>query len=55
VKEALDLLLARTKSAAKAYELGKDLFKIDDTPAKQHIPYSKENLRAIVRSRGHRR
>ena len=33
VKEALDLLLAKTQSQATAYELGKDLFDADDTPA----------------------
>jgi Arc/MetJ-type ribon-helix-helix transcriptional regulator len=55
VKEALGALLAQTRSAPAAYALGKDLFNADDTSEKQHIAYSKENLRAIVRSRGHRR
>lgn len=55
VKEALDLLLAKTQSTTSAYELGKDLFEADDTTAKRHIPYSKDNLRALIRSRGHRR
>jgi Arc/MetJ-type ribon-helix-helix transcriptional regulator len=55
VKEALDLLLAKTKSQATAYELGKDLFDADDTVAKGHIPYSKYNLRDLVRSRANRR
>ena len=55
VKEALDLLLAKTQSQATAYELGKDLFDADDTPAKRHTSYSKDNLRALVRSRANRR
>jgi Arc/MetJ-type ribon-helix-helix transcriptional regulator len=55
VKEALDMLLAKTRSTASAYELGKDLFNADDTSAKQHVPYAKVNLRALVRSRSNRR
>jgi hypothetical protein len=55
VKEALDILLTRTRTAATAYELGKDLFDADDTPAQRHVPYSKANLRALARSRARRR
>ncbi|MDQ3261034.1 MAG: hypothetical protein M3Q00_09675 [Pseudomonadota bacterium] len=55
VKEALDILLGQTRSTATAYELGKELFNADDTPAKRDLPYSKENLRAVVRSGGRRR
>ena len=55
VKEALDLLLASKRSRSPAYELGKDLFGADDTPAGAYLPYSKQTLRALVRSRRHRR
>jgi hypothetical protein len=55
VKEALEMLLAKTPSEATPYQLGKDLFEADDSTAKRHIPYSKDNLRALIRSRGHRR
>lgn len=55
VKEALDLLLAKTQSKATAYELGKDLFEADETTAKHHVPYSKNNLRALIRTGADRR
>ena len=55
VKEALDLLLAKTQSKATAYELGKDLFGADETAAKHYVPNTKNNLRALVRSRANRR
>jgi Arc/MetJ-type ribon-helix-helix transcriptional regulator len=55
VKEALDLLLASERSRSSAYELGKDLFGADDTPADEYLLYSKQTLRALVRSRRHRR
>ncbi len=55
VKLAVSLLTEQTKRKPTPYSLGVDLFEADDTPAAESTSYSKERMRALVRSRIARR